>query len=195
MDIIPKFREIDIYVVAISLVLAIYLSSDLLGDYGRYFFEGANSQVSIIAFIILSLYAIIRSIYFAWTKSVPGRAEAMVLMVFALGVNGVSSFIGGLKWLLLNEQTDILTSILAFFVMLGIIRTIGMFMLFRLSVATLDQRFDYTDSPRHEIIYATILVFLVGIIGHLLALPGIVLYFAMVESSRIAHLLPRIKVR
>ena len=197
MDIIPKFREIDLYAMSLSLLLALIISPELAGAYFHEFSSSYKAPAVLGLLALISLYAVPRSIHLAWTPSVPGKIETGVLVLFALGIMGISAFASLSIWLYSYRDGigtfDVLTGIL---VILGVLRIMGIMLLMRYNVESIGDHFDRRDSSRSLVIYATILVFAVAFVGRVLSnQPGVVLFLAMVETSRFAEYMPKAELK
>ncbi|MFH0737447.1 MAG: hypothetical protein V1827_02025 [Candidatus Micrarchaeota archaeon] len=197
MEIIPKFREIELYAISLSLLLALIISPELVSAYFSEFSSSYKAPAVLGLFALITLYAVPRSIYFAWTSDIPNRLEAMFLVFFALSIMWISAFVSGLIWLGSNRgDVGILEAISGFFVLLGILRAIGIFLMIRVKADKLAEYLDYRNSPRHQVVYMTILILAVALVGRIFySQPGLFLFLAMVETSRFAEFLPKIELK
>lgn len=182
-DIIPKFREIDIYAVSLSLII-VYLLSFGIPEPGPTIGFFIESPFSLL-FVAVFGYLIIRSLHHAWVPGLPGKSEADVLVFFALFATSGASAFGALVWFQRGFSTDPLSIILAIFTALGLLRAIGILLILKFASRKTGDHFVFHDTPRWQTILITAAVLATAIIGHFMfGVTGILLYLAMIELSR-----------
>jgi len=181
IELIPKFREVDLYIIALSIIIFVLLYIDIpsASTYLANFFISAMSKdiigalkeiiVTIILFFYITYYLVILPLFFAFSEKVPSRTDAEGMVHCALLFLSFLSLFGAAIWYAeLAISPSPIDRMLIIFPLFGIIKSVSIIFMIRAGLINYATKFEYKNTDRTQLSIAAASVIVIGTLAKFL---------------------------
>ena len=172
---IPRFREIDLFIVPVSVLVLCLLYPQILLERGYCCW----SYLSILVFLA-SL-----GLYYSLSQKMPGRSTAAFMVFVSLMILCLFSFTAGLEWASLASAGRSPADLFALvFIILGFAKSLGMLLVIMFMMVDYEKCFTFSNTPRRQLALATLAIVLICAASKFFAYPPLLTGLVMMELSR-----------